>query len=203
MKKYAGKWTIAAALMAASLLGCEPRAVIQPAPPAPGFTVPPSQSAATNALVTLTDQFDANVERLPGSSAEDHRQILLALLDGLPKILRLANGSIESPDFHNRVLVIEAARETISDSSIERRRMEAVENQALQAAGPALADIASKYLYDDDQLPPLLAALSDQADAAAGSTGPMHDLDATHAFVAMQAAVDRVTGDMADRFLGS
>jgi hypothetical protein len=198
--KHTGK-TVAAALIGTLLLGCQPPPKPAPPAPVPSFSVPDSRAKATTALVTQTDQFDTDVERLPGVSAEEHRQILLALLDNLPKILRLANGPTESPDLQNRLSVIEGAKKTINDSGVDRRRMEAVENQALQAAAPALANIVSQYLYDDDQMPALLQTLNDKIDIAAGSVGPMHDLDATNAFTAMQAVVDRLTADMAERYL--
>jgi hypothetical protein len=50
-------------------------------------------------------------------------------------------------------------------------------------------------------MPTLLQTLNEKIDTAAGSVGPMHDLDATNAFDAMQAVVDRMTADMAERYL--
>ena len=197
---HLSKWTVAAALIGTSLLGCEQKVVYKPAPPAaPSFPTSPADAAA--ALVTQTQQFDNDVESLPGASAEEHRQILSAILNELPRLLQLANGSKESPEFQNRLSVIDAAARTVAEPGIDRRRMEAVENQALQSAAPALAQITALHFFDDDQLPPLQQMLSDKVDAAAHSVGPVHDLDATNAFVAMQAVVDRINGDMSDMFL--
>jgi hypothetical protein len=79
--------------------------------------------------------------------------------------------------------------------------MGAAENQALLAAAAAVGEINWRYLYDDDQLPPLIDALNTKVSAAEKTIGPMHDLDATETFMALQAVVDRVSADMSERFL--
>jgi hypothetical protein len=115
-------------------------------------------------------------------------------------ILQLANGPDQSPQFANRILVIDTAAKTASIPSLPRSRMEAVENEAIQCAYKALVEIQTRYLFDDDQLPPLLDAVNQKADATSSSMGPIHDLDSTEAFRAIQAAVQRITADMAERF---
>jgi hypothetical protein len=181
------------------LAGCESAPKARPAAPAAAPPAPVTRSDITRALIDQTNQFDANAELLPGSNAEAHRQILLPLLGELEQILKLGNGPDESPEFKNRLAVIEAARVTVSDPAVNRRRMEAVENQALQSAAPALAQIAARYLYDDDQLPALLQTLNDKNEIAATSVGPIHDVDAANAFAAMQAAVDRIASGFASK----
>ena len=182
------------------LVGCETPVKIPPKPPIPGFTVPTSRADCSVALKADVGPFDADIQQLPGVTAEDHRMALLSLLNRLPRMLELANGSEMSPEFSNSISVITAAHATITDANVDRRRMEAVENQALQAAATACADIATRYLWDDDQLPPLLQNLNTTVTSAAGSVGPMHDLDATYAFDALQAVTDRIASDMSERF---
>jgi hypothetical protein len=151
-------------------------------------------------LVDHTNAFSQYIDEMPGTGGAEHRRLLVASLDELSKILRLANGSVESPEFINRIGVIDAAEKTASLPSIPRARMEAVENQALHSAYQALSEITTRYLFDDDQLPPLLDAVNDKVSTATGVIGPMHDLDATDAFGAIQAAVQRITDDMVARF---
>jgi hypothetical protein len=198
--KHVTQWSAVAVLLGGCLIGCEPVVKIQPKPPIAGFTVPASRADSTAVLAEDVGPFDADVLRLPGVTAEDHRQTLVLLLDRLPKMLELANGSEMSPEFSNGISVITAAHATISDASVERRRMEAVENQALQSAASACGEITTRYLWDDDQLPPLLQSLNNAVTVAADSVGTMHDLDATYAFEALQAVMGRIAFDMGERF---
>jgi hypothetical protein len=197
---HANKWSVLLVLAAGFTVGCEPPPV-KPVPAPMPAPVPQTRAEMTRALVQEDDQFDQAVQQLPGSSAEEHRQALVMLLDRLPKILKLINGEVESPEFKNRIKVIMAAKATVSQEGVDRRRMEAVENQALQSASPTFAAFAALYLYDDKDLPPLMDSLSSAITIASKSVGPMHDLDATYAFVKLQAVVDRFTADLVDRFL--
>ena len=200
--KHAGKRTAVLILVAGTFVGCEP-------PPVPTFKpvavsaapAPKTRTELTQALVQEDDQFASDVARLPGYSADEHRQALVMLLDSLPKILRYINGEDESPEFKNRIAVITAAKQAVNIEDVDRRRMEAAENQALQSASPAFRKLAASYLYDDKDLVPLLDALDSAISTAAGSVGPMHDLDATNAFVALQSVIDRFTSDLVERFL--
>jgi hypothetical protein len=198
--KHVTKWSTVAVLFGGCLIGCEPPVKIQSRPPIPGFVVPSSRADSTAAMAQDVGPFDADVQRLPGVTAEDHRQVLVALLERLPRMLELANGPDMSPEFSNCISVITAAHSTVNDASVERRRMEAVENQALRAAATACGDIATRYLWDDDQLPPLLQTLNDTVNTADQSVGPMHDLDATYAFEALESVTDRIASDMSERF---
>jgi hypothetical protein len=198
--KHAGKWSAVLLLVAGSLVGCETPPV-KPKPMPVAAPVPQTRAEMTQALAQEDADFGTEVAKLPGFSAEDHRETLVMLLDRLPKMLKLINGENESPEFKNRIAVIEAAKATVSSETVERRRMEAVENQALQSAAPAFEELASRYLYDDKDLPPLLSNLDSAVSTAAKSVGPMHDLDAATAFVATQAVVDRFTYDLVEKFL--
>ena len=48
----------------------------------------------------------------------------------------------------------------------------------------------------------MIGAVIDKADTADGVMGPIHDLDATECFRAIQAAVQRISDDMVARFGG-
>jgi hypothetical protein len=198
--KHPGKWTALAVVMTATLMGCETH---KPAPPvrmAPAFSVPDNRSAATAALTERTAAFNDAVGDMPGATGGDHREALTAALDELSKILRLANGPVESPEFANRILVIDSAAKTTANPTIPRTRMEALENEALTAASKALAELTSRYLYDDDQLPPMLDALNTACGTALSTNGPGHDLDATEAFRDVATVVQRINDDMVERF---
>ena len=192
--------TLAAMITITTGNGCKSPPPPAPKPAPPAFAVPANRSQATADLVTRTNQFNFDVARFPGKNADEHQQVLAAVLANLSKILRLANGPVESPEFANGIKVIDAAQTTASKSLLGRSRMEAVENQALRAATGALNEIAQRNLFDDTQLPDLLNKLMTQVYAATLSMGPMHDLDATSAFTALQAVVQQTTNDMVDRF---
>jgi hypothetical protein len=200
VRKWAGKRTAVLIFVAGTFVGCEPPPVKPKPVPVPP-PAPMTRTEMTRALAQEDADFGNDVARLPGISAEDHREALVMLLDRLPRILKLINGDDESPGYKNRVAVIKAARATVSSEGVERRRMEAVENQALQAVAPALAELAARYLYDDTELTGMLENLNVANSVAAGSVGPMHDLDATNAFVNAQAVIDRMTYDLVERFL--
>lgn len=199
--KHASTRIAAALLIGWTMIGCEPDPEVKPKPHAVAAPVKRTRGQDAASLVKAATDFDTDVAKLPGGSAEEHRQILTSLLDELAQIIQLGNGSGESPELHNQLAVIGGARKAIDDSSVDRRRMEAAENEALQAAGPALAGIVTRYWSEDDQLPPLLQAQTDKITAANGSIGPMHDLDAANAFTAMKAVVDRITANMQDYYL--
>jgi hypothetical protein len=202
--KHAIKWSaqcsIVTILLGGCLLGCETKVNIPHKQWTPDSTVSTSRVESTASLVTEVSPFDADIQRLPGTSAQEHRQVLVSLLDRLPRMLELANGSVESPQFSNSIWVIKSAHDTVNDPDVDRRRMEAAENQALHATASAGGEITSRYLWDDDQLPPLLQNLTDYVTVADQSVGPMHDLDASNAFVAVQAVTDRIAYDLNERF---
>ncbi len=197
---HAMKWTALLALTAGSLVGCTPPPAKTPPVPITRETVPHSRSAATALMVDHTDHFNALVAQMPGSTGAEHRKLLVGVLRELSSILQLANGAEQSPQFMNRIRVIDAAATTAGDQLIPRARMEAVENQAIHSTYAALGEIQTRFLYDDAQLPPMLDIIDQKAQVADGSIGPMHDLDGTEAFRAIQVMVQQITTDMVDRF---
>jgi hypothetical protein len=182
-----------------AIAGCE---TTKPAPPQQQVvdTFPATRSEAAMKMVDHTNTFNQDVAQMPGTSGGEHRRLLVGTLQELSIILHLANGKVESPEFTNRLAVIDNSANVASIASIPRARMEGVENESLQAAYQALAEISSRYLFDDDKLPPMVDAIGEKITTAAGTTGPMHDLDATDAFRAIQTVVQRVTDDMLARF---
>jgi hypothetical protein len=186
-------------ILACSVVGCETPKPVPPPPPVVD-TFPATRAEAAMQMVDHSKSFDQYVGQMPGGSGAEHRQLLVSSLTELSTILHLANGKIESPEFETRISVINSAAKTASIRSIPRARMEAVENQALQSAYQALIEIQTRYLFDDDQLPPMLDVVGEKMNTALGVIGPMHDLDATEAFRAIDAAVQRITNDMVARF---
>jgi hypothetical protein len=163
-------------------------------------TFPATRAEAAMQMVDHLKMFDQYVGQMPGGSGAEHRQLLVSSLKELSTLLHLANGKVESPEFMTRLSVIDSSAKTASLPSVPRTRMEAVENEAIESAYQALLEIQTRYLHDDEQLPPLVQAVGDKMNAAMGIIGPMHDLDATEAFRAIQAAMHRITDDMIARF---
>jgi hypothetical protein len=187
-------------LLAATLAGCK---TSTPAPVAPApavMEVPESRSVATAQLVDHAKAFDDIVAQMPGNSGADHRKLLIGALGELSTLLKLANGPVQSPEFANRISVIDEAQKTVGIPSLPYERMTAVENDALHAAAKAFGEIDRRVLFDDDQLPAMIDNLTQKTDAAATVVGPMHDLSAAEAFQSAQLLVKRITDDMQARF---
>jgi len=190
------KRTMLAAVLASAAIGCETPAKPKPAPPQPTWTMPLSREAATAELVPLVAKFNDDISAFPGTTGAEHRQTLVVALDDLGRILRLINGPVQSPGFTNSLAIIAESKQTATIQSIPRERMEAVENQALQATASALNELVTRYLLDKDQLPGLLETLNTKVATAATVQGPMHDLDATDSFRAVAAVVQQMTDDL-------
>jgi hypothetical protein len=190
------KWTLAAAVAFAAM-GCQPteKPRLQQSRPVV-FQLPPSREAAAAVLQPLVKQFNDDCSAFPGTSGAEHRETLVIVLADLTKILGLINGPDQSPGFTTDLAIIDSSRKTADIQSIPRARMEAVENESLQATSAALNELATRYLLDKDQLPGLLDALTTKVAAAANVQGPMHDIDATEAFKAVQAVVQRMNDDL-------
>lgn len=197
------KWTAPVCLAAFSLLGCQPPTP-PPAPPPPATpnVVPVSRAESTAMMADHAKLFSQFVAEMPGDSGTAHRQLLVQSLGELSLVLQSANGPEMSPEFDNSIKVIDSSAKTAGDQTIPRARMEAVENEAIQSAAKAMDEIGTRYLYQDDQLPPMLDAVHQKVDSAVTVMGPMHDLDATEAFRAIEAAVQRMTADMEESFGG-
>jgi hypothetical protein len=172
----------------------------KPVPPPAPWKAPASRVESTAELAPVADQFDQQVAQLPGSDGTAHRIATVRVLQTLSRALQLVNGPNESPAFANRLGVVEASCATISDQTIPRGRMEAAENQALVAAVDALDEVSTKYLFDDDMLPALVKAAHEKVTAALASQGPMHDLDATAGFAAVQSLLREETNAFVERF---
>lgn len=198
--KHARTWTALLALTAGFLSGCQTAPEPAPTPPATQSAVPDARGAATAMLVDHTRAFNQIVVQMPGGSGAAHRQLLVGALGELSTAIQLANGSTQSPEFANRIAVIDASAKTASIPSIPRARMEAVENEAIRAAYKALNEIASRYLFGDDQLPPMLDAVDKNTDVTVASMGPIHDQESTETFRAIQSVLQRITDDMVERF---
>jgi hypothetical protein len=190
---------VVAALIAGA--GCTSAPKPAPPPPPPAAWTPPATRAESTAqLEPVADQFGQQVAQMPGTDGTDHRERAADALGTLSRVLQLVNGPDESPSFANRLNVVKAARETIADPTIPRERLEAAENQALVAAVDALDEVSTRYLFDDEKLPDLVKTARDKVNAALQSQGPMHDVDASTAFTAVDALVRAETDAFIDRF---
>lgn len=182
------------------IAGCRQAPPPLPPPPPAVWQVPAGRSAQARELAQRTDQFEQTLRRLPGATADDHRQIVAAALDTLAKILHLAEGTPVPPDFTNRVAVVEGAQSVLSQSGIPRPRMEAVENEGARAALGSLEQIIADHLSNDDGFGPLLDAAREKVRAMDYSHGPMHDLDASAGLRALAQVVRRVSDDLSAEF---
>jgi hypothetical protein len=188
------------ALLASTLVGCATPAPKPVAAPPAVTEIPDSRTADTALLVDHAKAFNDIAAQMPGNGGADHRKLLITSLSELSTILKLTNGPVQSPEFANRIAVIDDAQKTVTIPSLPYDRMTAVENAALHAAVKAFEEIQRRVLFDDDQLPPMIENLTQKVDAAATVVGPMHDLSAAEAFQSMQILVKRVTDDMQLRF---
>ncbi len=201
-------WTVAgltAAVVATlGVGGCQPppKPAPQPVAPPPPMTVPQARAADASGVDATLSKLSDDAAGLPGHSEADHRAAAAAVLADLNRALRLAYGRDPSPGFTDDVTVVDAAAVTVAMPDVPRGRMEGAETQALHAAAAALGEIATRVLYDDPDLPPLVDAAAARADAARDSQGPLHDGDVTDAVHADQLALNRVSADLDERFNG-
>ena len=194
-----------ASLLAAAAAGCQapPKPAPPPPPPPPAMTVPQQRAADADAYRAALTRFDAPVAELPGHTQADHRRLAAAALSALTDALRLAYGTDPSPSFADDIAVLDAAARVVAIDGVPRTRMEASENQALHAAVAAAGEVATRVLFDDADLPPLVSAAGDRADAARVTQGPLHDGDVTDALRSLDVALHRVGDDLHDRFTPS
>ena len=203
--KRSRAWAVTTTVLATAVVGCQapPKPVPPPPPPPPAMTVPQQRAADADQYRNALARFDAPLAELPGHTQADHRRLAAAALSALTDALRLAYGTDPSPSFANHVAVVDAAAHAVAVDDVPRSRMEAAENQALHAAVAAAAEVATRVLFDDAELPPLVSAAGDRADAARVTQGPLHDGDVTDALRSLDVALHRVGDDLHDRFTPS
>jgi hypothetical protein len=200
------KLVLSASLLAGSamsLVGCETPVEAPPPPRKPAPQPPATWPSQTARLDKLTPTLVEEIDTLPGIDGTDHRKITAAVLKDLTQFLSLADGPVQSPGFANRLTVMSEAAKTMDNPSIPRGRMIAVENQALHVAVLALADVASRPLFDDPELAKLVDAAKVKINAVDGideTDGPLHDLVASDAFQSLKPALVVVNQDLQDRF---
>jgi hypothetical protein len=190
-------------ILAGALLICSGcRTAPPPAPPPPPkpWSEPPARTLQVRELADRNKQLQDQLAQLPGSSADEHRQIVAGIFDNFSKMVQLAQGTDMPPNFTNRLMVIIGAQEVLSDSSIPRERMEAVENDGTYAILSSLQQIIDAHLWDDQQLPPMLDDASVAVKQMEFTRGPMHDLDASTALKALGAVMQRVSDDLYEEF---
>ena len=196
-------WTVTTAVMSTvGLAGCvpPPPPAAPPPPPPPPLTVPQQRAADAEQFREALGRYDAQLSGLPGHTGTEHRALAAAALSALTDALRLAYGANPPPGFTSDVTVVSDAQQTIAIPSVPRGRMEAAENQALPAAVAALREVAARVLYDDTALPLAIDTASGTVNAALLSQGPLHDGDATDAFIAIDAVLHHVDDDLRERF---
>ncbi len=200
------KLVLSASLLAGSamsMVGCETPPEPTPRPRSYVPAVPVTWQSQTARLDKITPTLLEEIDTLPGIDGTDHRKIAAAVLKDLALFLAAADGPVQSPGFANRLSVMTDAAKTMANPSIPRGRMIAVENQALHVAVLALADIASRPLFDDPDLAKLVDAAKVKINAVDGidqTNGPLHDLVATDAFQSLKPALVVVNQDLQDRF---
>jgi len=196
--------TTAIALLAGAAAlgaGCQKPKPPPPAPPPVVWTPPKDRASQVRELVGLVNDVDRDANQLPGSSFDEHRQVVARLLKNLSESLRLAQGSSASvPEFANRLGVVDASQAVIADSGIERPRLEAAENDAVRAAIDALDQIATQQMPDDKQLAQQLDAARAKLDTMYKTPGPMHDLEAADGFKLLSQILRRVSDDLSERY---
>lgn len=193
-----------AALLATSLIvggGCaKPPPPPKPVPP-PVWQAPTDRPAQARELVEITNAIEREINQLPGSSREEHRQVVSRLLKQLSRGLRLAQGQASSsPEFLNRIGVIDSSQAAIDDKQIEAARLEAAENEAVRSAVVVLDQIALKQLPDDERIKQLLQTTHGKLDAMYRTPGPMHDLVATDGFQFLSQVLRRVSDGLMERY---
>ena len=182
-------------------VGCQKPKPPPPAPPPVVWTPPKDRSSQARELVGLVNDVDRDANQLPGSSFDEHRQIVARLLKNLSEALRLAQGpSASRPEFANRLGVVDASQAVIADSGIERPRLEAAENDAVRAAIDALDQIATQQMPDDKQLAQQFDGARAKLDTMYKTPGPMHDLEAADGFKLVTQILRRVSDDLSERY---
>ena len=171
-----------------------------PPPPPPAVWHPPTNRAdQLREMSQRVEEMNSALGDLPGSSTEDHRQRADDILKNLAKVLRLAEGNNASPEFENRLAVVEASEATLSHANLPRPQMEASENEAVRASIAALEQITGRYLGDDEKIPPMLDTAKGQLDSMYTIGGPMHDLVASDGLRAVGEVIKRVSSDLIER----
>jgi hypothetical protein len=195
--------TLAALTMVATAVaGCQPPPTPPPPPPPPPPPMSPTQARAADVahLRDVLQRYDLDLEPMPGHSGAEHRDAAAAALSQLATALELAYGPNPPPAFEDDLSVVRSAARTLALQSVPRSRMEGAETEAVHAAAAALGTLATRELFDDADLTPLVSAATDDADAARLSQGPLHDGDATAAFRSIQRALHRIADDLDERF---
>src|SRR4051812_42959836 len=129
--KSIGLLAVAMLMMAG---GCHKPPPPPPPPPPQVWHPPTDRPEQLQELSQRVDEFDSSLADLPGRTTEDHRKMVADALKNLSKILRLARGSDVSPQFTNRVAVVDSSQETLLHSDLARPTLEAAENEAVRAS---------------------------------------------------------------------
>src|ERR1700722_17247253 len=114
--------------------GCQPPKPPPPPPPVPVWQVPDERAAQVSELSERIESLNQSIAQLPGTSQGDHQRTAAEILDNLSKILRLAQGTSVTPEFMNRIQLVNDAQAVLAHTNMEPTRAEASENEAVRAA---------------------------------------------------------------------
>jgi hypothetical protein len=180
--------------------GCRKPPPPPPPPPPPVWQVPAERTDQVRELSERVEEYKTTVAQLDGKSTEQHQRDVAGILDNLSKILRLAQGSVEAPQFRNRVNVIEDGQAVLAQPDMQRSRAEASENEAVRASLDILEPIVTRVAGDDKELPSLLNTARVKLDAMYSATGPMHDLAADDGLQAVSRILEQLSKDLFAQF---
>jgi hypothetical protein len=179
---------VAAVLVA----GCQKPPPPKPPPPPIVWTVPDDRPDQVRDLSERVELYKSAVAELPGQTTREHQQSATAILDQLAKILRLAQGSNVTPEFANRISVVEKARNLTS--------LHPSENEAVRASIDILESIAARDAAADQDLAPLIAGARAKLEAMYTEDGPVHDVLANEAYDAIGRILTRLNDDLSAQF---
>jgi len=180
--------------------GCKtPPPPMPPQPVAP-LNLPPQRVTEARDLAQRDTQLQQSLDQLPGDTTDQHRIIVGAVLEQFDKMLQLAEGENPPPEFANRLQVLEGAQSVLSQIGLPKPRLEAVENDAAHAIQGCLERIVADHVSDDTSLPTMLDAARVAVEKAFVAHGPMHDLDASSAFIAQGKVMQQISSDLYEEF---
>jgi hypothetical protein len=204
MKDNRLRWIASAALVCGLAGGCAnkpPVAATQPTT-APALDTASAAALRVRELSHLRDDYAALAHQLPGSSLDEHRQLMGSVFDKLDEILPLLAGSQGDLVFRQHLMVLEDARGELGGNPPDQT-IDPTIDTGLRSAYNALLGIVHGKDFDESQFTASLDDMKVRLDQLDTVQGPTHQVIVAEAVEASSGVIAKAVDALAQRVVVS
>jgi hypothetical protein len=200
MKDNRLRWIASATLLCGLAGGCANKAHVATTRPttAPSLNAASATSLRVRELSHLNDDYAALSHQLPGSSLDQHRQLMCRIFDKLDEILPLLAGSQGDLVLRQHLMVLEDARAELGGNPPDQTIAPTIDT-GLRSAYNALVGIVHEKDFDQSQFAAALDDMKTRLDQLDSVEGPTHQVIVAEAVGASSTVISKVVDALAQR----